>query len=165
MDSLLQNLQPLKSFFATGATKEYAFRKEALQKLRKAVVQHEEELMQALYADLKKSREESWVTEVGFLLAEIRHTLKHLRSWMKPEKVATNLLNLPSKSYVYKEPLGIVLIIGPWNYPLQLLFTPLVGAIAAGNCVVLKPSEFATATAAVMKKIIEETFPKHFILY
>jgi aldehyde dehydrogenase (NAD+) len=165
MEALLQDLQSLKTFFATGATNDYAFRKEALEKLRKAVLQHEEDLMQALYADLKKSKEESWVTEVGFVLAEINHTLKHLRLWMKPEKVSTNLLNLPSRSYVYKEPLGVVLIIGPWNYPLQLLFTPLVGAMAAGNCVVLKPSEFAPATAAAMRKIIEETFPENYILY
>jgi aldehyde dehydrogenase (NAD+) len=84
---------------------------------------------------------------------------------MKPQKVRTNLMNLPSKSFVYKEPLGVVLIIGPWNYPLQLLFTPLVGAIAAGNCVVLKPSEFAPATSAVMKSIIEESLSKEYILY
>src|SRR5215218_7890795 len=154
MQDLLQHLQQLKTFFATGATKDYSFRKEALQKLRKAVVQHEEDLLQALYTDLKKSREESWVTELGFLHAEIRHTLKYLRSWMKPEKVPTNLLNLPGKSYVYKEPLGVVLVIGPWNYPLQLLFTPLVGAIAAGNCVVVKPSEFASATEKIMVQII-----------
>jgi aldehyde dehydrogenase (NAD+) len=165
MDSLLQNLQQVKTFFATGATKDYAFRKEALKKLRNAVTKHEEDLMQAVYADLKKSKEESWVTEIGFLHAEISHTLKHLRRWMKPEKVATNLLNLPSKSFVYKEPLGVVLIIGPWNYPLQLLFTPLVGAIAAGNCVVLKPSEFAPATAEAMRKIIEEAYPKEYVLY
>ena len=165
MDALKQDLQKLKSFFATGATKEYSFRKEALQKLRKAVLQHEDDLMNALYTDLKKNKEEAWITEIGFLLAEIRHTLKHLRHWMKPKRVGTNLLNLPAKSYVYKEPLGIVLIIGPWNYPLQLLFTPLVGAIAAGNCVILKPSEFAPATAAVMKKMIAETFPEEYIFY
>lgn len=165
MQDLLQNLQQLKTFFATGATKEYSFRKKALENMGKAVSRHEEDLMQALHTDLKKSREESWVTEIGFLQAEIRHTLKHLRRWMKPERVATNLLNLPGKSSIYKEPLGVVLIIGPWNYPLQLLFTPLAGAIAAGNCVVLKPSEFAPATAVVMKKIVEETFPKQYILY
>lgn len=165
MENVLHNLQQVKAFYATGATKDYSFRKAALEKLRQALLQHEEELMQALYKDLKKSREESWVTEIGFLLAEIRHTLKHLRRWMKPEKVSTNLLNQPSKSYIYKEPLGIVLIIGPWNYPLQLLLAPLVGAIAAGNCAVLKPSEFATATAAVMKKMIAGTFPNEFILY
>ena len=165
METLLQNIRQLKTFFETGATMEYSFRKQALEHLRKVVLQHEDDLMNALYTDLKKNKEESWVTETGFLLAEIRHTLKHLRHWMKPHKVGTNLLNLPSKSYIYKEPLGIVLIIGPWNYPLQLLFTPLVGAIAAGNCVVLKPSEFATATAAVMRRIIEETFSKEYILY
>lgn len=121
--------------------------------------------MQALYADLKKNKEESWVTEVGFVLAEMRHTLNHLRRWMKPQRVATNLLNFPGRSFIYKEPFGVVLIIGPWNYPLQLLFTPLVGAIAAGNCVVLKPSEFAPATAAVMKKLIEESFSEDYILF
>lgn len=165
MQDLQQNLQQLRAFFNSGATKEYAFRKAALEKLRQAILRFEEELMQALYADLKKSREESWVTEIGFLHAEIRHTLKHLKGWMKPEKVATNLLNLPSNSYVYKEPLGVVLIIGPWNYPFQLLFAPLVGALAAGNCVVLKPSEYAPATAAVMKKLLAATFPPDFILY
>jgi aldehyde dehydrogenase (NAD+) len=84
---------------------------------------------------------------------------------MKPEKVATNLLNFPSKSFIYKEPLGVALIIGPWNYPMQLLLTPFIGAIAAGNCVVLKPSEFAPATAAIMKKIIEHSFSKEHVLY
>jgi aldehyde dehydrogenase (NAD+) len=118
-----------------------------------------------LYSDLKKSPEESWITETGFLIAEINYTLKHLHRWMKPKKVPTNLMNLPSKSFVYKEPLGVVLIIGPWNYPLQLLFTPLVGAMAAGNCIVLKPSEFAPATSAVMKNIIERNFSKEYILY
>jgi aldehyde dehydrogenase (NAD+) len=84
---------------------------------------------------------------------------------MKPQKTKTNLLNFPSKSFIHKEPLGVVLIIGPWNYPLQLLFAPLIGAIAAGNCVVLKPSEFAPATASVMQNIIETTFPKDYILF
>ena len=164
-ESLIQQLQRSSNYFSTGAPKSYAFRKEQLQKLKAAVLAHERELHEALYADLKKSPEESWVTETGFLLAEINHTLKHLKAWMKPQKVSTNLLNLPGKSFIYKEPLGVVLIIGPWNYPLQLLFTPLVGAIAAGNCAVLKPSEFAPATAAVMKKIIEENFTNEYILY
>jgi aldehyde dehydrogenase (NAD+) len=157
--------EQLAAYFKTGATRPYDFRKEQLLKLKKAVLRYEKEFYDALYTDLKKSPEESWVTEIGFLIAEINHTLKHLRQWMKREKVATNLLNLPSRSFVYKEPLGTVLIIGPWNYPLQLLFTPLAGAIAAGNCVVLKPSEFAPATAAVMKKLIAETFPPNYIMY
>lgn len=160
-----QGLQRIRDHFRSGATKPYAFRKQQLQKLKAAVLAHEEELYAALDADLKKSKEESWVTEIGFLISEINATLKHLHHWMKPEKVKTNLLNLPSSSYIMNEPLGVVLIIGPWNYPLQLLLTPLVGAIAAGNCAVLKPSEFAPATAAVMQKIIATTFSAEHILY
>ena len=99
------------------------------------------------------------------VISELNAAIKDLRRWMEPESIATNLLNLPSGSRVMKEPLGVVLIIGPWNYPFQLLINPLIGAIAAGNCVVLKPSEFAPATDAVMKKIIEEVFPKEYILY
>lgn len=160
-----EQLLLLQSFFASGKTRSYEFRRQQLQKLKAAILQHEKEIHNALYADLKKNAEESWVTETGFLIAEISHAVKHLHKWMKPEKVATNLLNFPGKSFIYKEPLGTVLIIGPWNYPLQLLFTPLVGAIAAGNCVVLKPSEFAPATTAVMKKIIDENFSNNYILY
>ena len=161
----LPSLQALQAFFESRTTQSYSFLLQQLQALRTAILHHEEDLMQALHTDLKKSREEAWVTEVGFVLAEIRHTLKHLRSWMKPQRVSTNLLNFPSRSFIYKEPLGVVLVIGPWNYPLQLLFTPLIGAIAAGNCVVLKPSEYAPATAAAMKKIIEETFSSNYILH
>lgn len=161
---MTEQLQAMRAYFSSGATLSIAFRREQLTKLKKAILDYEKELHDALYADLKKSPEESWVTETGFLIAEINHTLKHLSGWSRPEKVRTNLLNFPSKSFIYKEPLGVVLIIGPWNYPLQLLFTPLAGAIAAGNCVVLKPSEFAPATGGVMQKIIEEIFPKEYIL-
>ncbi|HVG40586.1 MAG TPA: aldehyde dehydrogenase family protein, partial [Chitinophagaceae bacterium] len=157
-------LEAIQHFFASGATQSYEFRRQQLIKLKEAVLQYESELHAALYTDLKKSPEESWVTETGFLISEINFTLKHLRQWMKRERVSTNLLNLPSKSFIYKEPLGIVLIIGPWNYPMQLLFTPLAGAIAAGNCAVLKPSEFAPATAVIMEKIIERAFSKEYVL-
>lgn len=158
-------LQAMRQYYNSGATRSYAFRKAQLQKLRKAILQYETELHRALYTDLKKSPEEAWVTETGFLLSEINATLKHFKQWMQPKPVGTNLVNLPSKSYVMSEPLGLVLIIGPWNYPLQLLFTPLAGAIAAGNCVVLKSSEFAPATSAIMKKIINENFPPEYILF
>jgi aldehyde dehydrogenase (NAD+) len=99
------------------------------------------------------------------VISELNAAIKHLHQWMAPESKGTNLLNLPSSSKVLKEPLGVVLIIGPWNYPFQLLINPLIGAIAAGNCVVLKPSEFAPATEAVMKKIIEDVFVPEYILY
>jgi aldehyde dehydrogenase (NAD+) len=162
---LVDQLQSIRNYFKTGATKEYAFRKKQLLNLKRSVLDHEEDLYNALYTDLKKNREETWVTETGFLIAEISAALRNLRVWMQPKKTGTNLLNMPSSSFVMMEPLGVVLIIGPWNYPLQLLFTPLVGAIAAGNCVVLKPSEFAPATSSVMKKIIEDVFHKEYIFY
>lgn len=162
---LIDKLQAMRQFYNGAATRSYDFRKRQLGKLKSLVLSHENELHDALYADLKKSPEESWVTETGFLLSEINSALKHLRHWMQPQKVKTNLVNLPSSSYVMKEPLGVVLIIGPWNYPLQLLFAPLVGAMAAGNCVVLKSSEFAPATSSLMKKIIQENFSEEYILY
>ncbi len=155
----------MRAYFESGITKPYAFRKEQLKKLQQAVKKYEEPLHQALFTDLKKSPEECWVTETGFLLSEVNNTLKHLKNWMQPEMVSTNLLNLPSKSFVLQEPLGVVLIISPWNYPFQLLMTPLAGAMAAGNCVVLKSSEFAPATSAVMKQMIEETFDKNYIQF
>src|SRR5688572_11696527 len=159
------SLQAMRQYFDSGATRTYAFRKAQLQKLKSVILQHEQDIYDALHTDLKKTPEESWVTELGFVVSELNSAIKKLRGWMQPERTSTNLVNLPSKSYVIREPLGVVLIISPWNYPLQLLFTPLVGAIAAGNCVVMKPSEIAPATAEVMGRIITETFPPEYVLY
>jgi aldehyde dehydrogenase (NAD+) len=163
MDVPVNQLEQLRLYFSSGSTRPYQFRRTQLVKLRQAILDHEQELHTALYNDLKKSPEESWVTETGFLIAEINHAIRHLHKWMKRKKVRTNLLNFPAKSYIYKEPLGVVLIIGAWNYPLQLLLAPMVGAIAAGNCIVLKPSEFSTATAAIIQKIISETYSPDYI--
>ena len=163
--NIQSQLNALRSYFDSGATKTYAFRKQQLKKLKSTVEKYEPEIYAALHNDLKKSPEECWVTENGIVISELNHAIKNLSAWMATETVKTNLLNAPSSSFILKEPLGVVLIIGPWNYPFQLLINPLVGAIAAGNCVVLKPSEFAPATAAIMKKIIEETFPKEYIYY
>ena len=154
-----------QAYFKTGATKPYDFRKLQLQKLLETIIAHEENIYTALYKDLKKSKEECWVSENGFVIGEIKKTIKQLKSWMAPQKVPTNLANFPSSSYRYKEPMGVVLIIAPWNYPFNLLFTPLVGAIAAGNCVVLKSSEFAPAISAVMKQIIQAVFDLQYVLY
>jgi len=162
---LLTSLQHLRNYFHSGITKDYGFRKEQLKKLRTSILKHEQALYDSLYTDLKKSKEETWVTETGLVISELNAAIKDLHQWMLPENVETNLLNLPSSSKILKEPLGVVLIIGPWNYPFQLLINPLIGAIAAGNCVVLKPSEFAPATEAVMKKIIEDVFSPQYILY
>ena len=159
------SLSSMRQYFESGATRPYSFRKEQLQKLKTAILKYESQLYEALFADLKKSPEECWVTELGLVLSELSFIEKNLRRWVEPEKVATNLLNLPSKSKVLKEPLGVVLIIGPWNYPFQLLINPLLGAISAGNCAVMKPSEFAPVTSMVMRKIIEECFAPQYILY
>jgi aldehyde dehydrogenase (NAD+) len=161
----IQQLDALRNNFNSGITQSYQFRSAQLKKLKQSILAHEQELYDALYSDLKKSKEEVWVTETGMVIAEINEAIRHLKYWMEPERVKTNLLNLPSSSHVIKEPLGVVLIIGPWNYPLQLLINPLIGAIAAGNCAVLKPSEFSPATNAIMKKIIEDVFPEDYILY
>ena len=163
--SLIDQLQFSRQYFNSGITKSYSFRRQQLQKLKSSIGKYESDLNQALFNDLKKSPEEAWVTELGFVIAEINYAIKNLSQWMRPERVRTNLLNFPSSSYILKEPLGVVLVIGPWNYPLQLLFSPLVGAIAAGNCTVLKASEFAPETASVMKRIIEETFSQQYVLF
>lgn len=160
---VLTQLAQTASFFSSGATKDYQFRKHQLQVLKKALYQYEEAIYTALYTDLRKNKEECWVTEIGFTIAEINFALKHLKSWMQPKKVPTNLLNFPGKSFLLSEPLGVVLIIGPWNYPLQLLMAPLVGAIAAGNTVVLKPSEHAPHTSALLATIISDIFPPNYI--
>ncbi len=156
-------LLQMRSYFETGATRSYEFRKAQLQLLKKTVLQHEEEIYSALYADLKKNREEAYASEVGLLIAEINAALKNLKKWMKPKSAGTDLVNLPSSSKIYRDPLGVVLIISPWNYPFQLLLIPLVGAIVGGNCAMLKPSEFASATATVVEKIIKEVYKPEYI--
>ncbi|RYZ15347.1 MAG: aldehyde dehydrogenase family protein, partial [Sphingobacteriales bacterium] len=158
-------LQEMKAYFDSGATQSYAFRIEQLKRLNAAIVLHEREIAEALFQDLHKSEEEVWVTETGLVLNELNFAIRKLRSWMKPQRVSTNLLNFPSRSSVLAEPHGVVLIISPWNYPFQLLFSPLVGALAAGNCVVLKPSEFAPHTAAVMGRIIADVFQPQHVCY
>ncbi|MEO5650127.1 MAG: aldehyde dehydrogenase family protein [Ginsengibacter sp.] len=157
------SLNILKDFFQTGTTLSYEFRKKKLKALEEAIKKYEEEISDALYNDLKKSREETWATETGLLMSEIKYAIKNLHKWMKPKKVTTGLITFPYSGKIYQDPLGVVLIISPWNYPLQLLLIPLVGAIAAGNCAVLKPSEMAPATEKIIAKIIQETFTENYI--
>ncbi|MDF9795609.1 aldehyde dehydrogenase (NAD+) [Catalinimonas alkaloidigena] len=152
-----------KTFFKSGNTLPYTFRKEQLKKLKAAIVGYEYDIGQALKADLHKPDFEAYTSEVALLHAEVNHTLKHLKKWMKPESVPTSLIHFPSKSKVYKEPLGVSLIIGPWNYPFQLLIAPLIGAIAAGNTVVLKPSELTPHTSKVIEDMISHTFDRKYI--
>lgn len=161
---IVYQLQALRNYFNTGITKSYLFRIEQLKKLKSSILAHEEDIYAALYTDLKKSKEEAWVTEIGLVISEINYAIKNLYTWVQPKSTSTNLLNLPSTSKVICEPLGTVLIIGVWNYPFQLLMTPLVGAIAAGNCVAVKTSEYAPATSTILLKIISEIFEPQYIL-
>ncbi|MCB0515254.1 MAG: aldehyde dehydrogenase [Chitinophagales bacterium] len=160
----IQNtLAAQKNFFDSGATQSLSFRREQLQKLYDAIVQNENEIFAALHADLHKSKFESFGTEIGLVLGEIKHTLRKLATWMRPQKVGTSLFHFPASSYTQAEALGQVLIIAPWNYPFQLLFSPLVGAIAAGNTVVLKPSEIAENCSRLFTRIVRETFSSEYM--
>lgn len=151
-----------KSYFNSGSTQNIQFRKKALLKLLKSIQRYEKEIQAALYADLKKSTEEAFLTEIGIVTKEIRYHLTHLDSWAKPLKIQTPLPLFPSKSFKLFQPLGVVLIISPWNYPFQLVISPLIGAISSGCCAILKPSEFTPATAKILDKIIIESFqPEH----
>lgn len=159
----VNTLQSLRAYYDAGNTRPYAFRMEQLKKLRSAVIENEAEIYTALQKDLNKSKEECWITENGILLSEINEAIKKLKKWMRPRRVRTNLLNFPSSSFIYPEPRGVSLIIGPWNYPFQLVMIPLVGSMAAGNCTVLKPSEWAVHTMALIQKIISSCFSENYI--
>lgn len=150
-------------FYFTGKTRTAAFRKEMLIKLREAILTYEDEITEALQKDLGKSPFESYVTEIGFVLSSISQMLKNVDAWMKPERVKTPVHLQPSKSFIVREPYGSVLIIGPFNYPFQLVIEPLVGAIVGGNCAVVKPSESAKHTGTIIKKILTETFSTDYI--
>jgi aldehyde dehydrogenase (NAD+) len=144
----------LRLTFGSGRTKPLAWRRGQLQALRALLTEETEDLLKALEADLGKSTTEAYTTEIGFTLNEIDHTLKHLAGWLRPRKVTVPASMLPGQAKVIREPLGVTLIIAPWNYPLQLALAPLVGALAAGNCAVVKPSELAPATSAALARLL-----------
>lgn len=150
-------------FFAEGHTRPYAFRRAQLCTLKAAIQRYEKSIIEALHQDLRKNEFEAYGTEVGFVYSDISHTLKHLREWMQPRKVSTPIMFAPASSRVAPDPLGTVLIISPWNYPFQLLLAPLIAAIAGGNTAILKPSELAPATEAVLVELIQSTFEPEYI--
>lgn len=152
-----------QDFFASGVTLSYAFRKKQLQLLNRAIQRYEERILEALYHDLRKPPVEAFGSEIGLMYTEISDILTGLKQWMRPEVVSSPLMQYPSKSRIYRVPLGLTLIIAPWNYPFQLLMAPLAGAIAGGNCAILKPSELAPRTAALMEVMIGETFDPAYI--
>jgi aldehyde dehydrogenase (NAD+) len=150
-------------FFNTNQTKNLAFRLEQLKLLKQAILDNQLAIKNALKADLNKPEFEAYATEIGACLEEINYALKHLKSWLKPKSINTPIPFLPASSKIYSDPLGVVLIIGAWNYPLQLIISPLSGAIAAGNCVVLKPSELAIHISNLLAEIIPKYFESSFI--
>lgn len=152
-----------RAFFDTGRTLDLKYRTEALKSLLGAVEGHERKLMDALRSDLGKSDFEAYMTEIGLCRDEIRFLLRHLRQWMKPRHVATPLAHFAASSFVVPEPYGLSLVISPWNYPVLLALEPLAGAIAAGNCVVLKPSAQAPATSQALQDILSGIFPPEYV--
>ena len=156
-------LEGQRSFFGTQKTFNLSFRKAMLKKLKAAIASYEAEITKALYDDLGKSKTESYMCEIGMTLSEISYQIDHLEKMARPKRKRTPLMDFHAKSFVVQEPYGCVLIMSPWNYPFMLCIGPLAGAIAAGNCCVIKPSAYAPATSAIIKKMINSTFEAGFI--
>ncbi len=161
INSVQETITQQRKFFATGQTKELNFRIEQLTKLKQIIKNYYSEIIAALKADLNKPEFESFF-ELS-VTTEIEYTIKKLKSWVKPKKVKTPLEQFPASALIYPEPLGVVLIIGPWNYPFSLVISPLIGAMAAGNCSILKPSEIAPNTSRLVAKMIGENFDPNYI--
>ena len=155
---IAQMHQAQREFFATHATRPVAFRIQQLKRLHAGVKKHERRLLDALHADLHKGATEAYFSEIGITQSECSHALAHVGRWARPQRVRPALVQLPSSCWVYPEPLGTTLIIAPWNYPVQLVLIPLVGALAAGNTAVLKPSEFTPNVSAALAELVRESF-------
>jgi len=155
-------LESQKLYFQSQATRDIGMLKKRLATLRIEILKREDEIYEALYKDFKKSKFETYFGEIGIVISEIDATIKHISSWSKPKKVRASGLNFPSRDYIYSDPYGSVLVIAPWNYPFQLALAPVIAAIAAGNTVVLKPSEHTTNTSKLLEIIISTVFkPEH----
>lgn len=151
------------AFFSTHQTKDIGFRLTQLHTLKQVILDYQVQIEEALWQDLHKSPEESYLTEISIVISEINHHIKRLKKWAKPKRVSTPIHLFPSSSKIIYEPLGLVLIVAPWNYPFQLVMNPLVGAISAGCCAVLKPSPDASNIAKVMEEMIAKTFDPNYI--
>lgn len=152
-----------KRFFRSGATRNISERIQKLKELRQVIERREKDISTALHNDFRKPEFETYVTETSFILNELKYIIKNLKKWARPQKVSSSLLNFPSKDYIYSEPYGNCLILAPWNYPFQLKVSPAIGAIAAGNTVVLKPSEYSPYTAQIVEEIFAEVFPPEWV--
>lgn len=156
-------LKKQRLFFEKGVTKEYGFRMQALLRLEKALKKWEKALKDALYEDLNKSVSESYMTEIGMTKSELKYVKKHLHCWMQPSYVLPSVGQLPAKACTVAEPYGVTLIMSPWNYPVLLCLEPLIDAIAAGNCVVLKPSAYAPAVSKVLHDMLKSIYPEKYV--
>ncbi len=156
-------IEAQRTYYRSGVTRDYAYRKRALQSLREALIARTPKLVQALHADLGKGADEAYMTEIGMLRSSISDTLRHLRRWMRPRRVPSTLAQFPSSCRVLAEPYGVALVISPWNYPLLLSLDPLVAALAAGNCCVIKCSEYASETARAISELISELYPREYV--
>lgn len=152
-----------REYFTSLKTRDIGFRIEQLRRFKAAILLYEQRILDALWTDLHKSPQEAYLTEISMVLQEIDNHIKHLRKWAKPRKVATPLHLLPSRSAIIHEPLGVALIMAPWNYPFQLLLNPLVGAISSGCCAMLKPSPSTPTVATLVEEMIAETFPAAYV--
>ncbi len=161
--SIINSVKSLREYFNTGETKSITFRIQQLRLLKTAILYYKDEILEALWSDLRKSPEEGFVTEIAILIQEIDLHIKNLRKWGRPKRVASPLQLFPSRSYIYHEPLGVALIIAPWNYPFQLLINPLVGALSSGCAAILKTSPNAPATAKIVEKIIAKNYNSNYI--
>ncbi len=163
MQDITELLKQQRKYFAKGKTYPITIRKEYLKKLGQAITIYEKEILEALRMDLNKAPFEAYGTEIGMVREELKTVSKNLEKWSRPSREKTSLMNFPSVSRIYSEPYGIVLIISPWNYPFQLALSPLVGAIAAGNCAVVKPSNYSPNTSKVIELILSEVFPEEYV--
>lgn len=160
IENISKKYEKQKKFFNSGTSKSIQYRINSLKKLKKNISLNENEIINALKSDLGKSETETFLSEIALIYIEINLALKNVKRWSKKRKVSSSLINFLSSDYIIPEPYGVTLNISPWNYPFQLSISPLIGAVAAGNTVILKPSEFSSKTSEIIKKIIENTFEK-----
>ena len=163
MKDIKEILEKQRGFFETGKTKGLDFRIRQLEILKRAILAREADIMEGLRKDLNKDAFDSYTTEIGMVLNELTVMKKNLPKWDKAKRKRTPLVHFPASSHIYNDPYGLALIISPWNYPFQLAFAPLIGAIAAGNCAILKPSEFSYHTSLVIERLVEESFDEEYI--
>ena len=163
MNNILDIFDKQKHYFNSNQTKDLDFRINSLKKLKNIIKSSEKDILDALNKDLRKSDFEGFTTEIGLVYEEINLHIKKLKKWSKKEKVKSSIAYFPAKSYIYKEPYGVALIIGPFNYPFQLVISPLIGAISAGNCAIIKPSENSPNTAKILENLINNNFKEDYI--